>query len=100
MASIMGGFMEEQEIDLRDYLRVLKKRWKLIAGVTIVCAVISVIFVLRQPNVYQSTALIEPAKIAKAPIETAATLNVLFTNPLNPYLKKIAKKMEIKERSA
>ena len=89
--------MEEQEIDLRDYLRVLKKRWRLVVGITIGCAVISAVYSLLLPKVYQAAALIEPAKIQKTPIETAATLELLYKNPLNPYLKKIVKEMNLKE---
>lgn len=92
--------MDEQGIDLRDYLRVLKKRWKLIVWITGGCAVISVVFSLLQSKVYEATALVEPAKIQKVPIETAASLELLFKNPLNPYLKEIAREMNMAEKQA
>ncbi|MFA5779071.1 MAG: Wzz/FepE/Etk N-terminal domain-containing protein [Elusimicrobiota bacterium] len=92
--------MEEQEIDLRDYLRVLKKRWGLVVGITIGCAVISAVYSLFLPDVYESSAIIEPAKINNVPVETSAIGELLFKNPLNPYLKGIAEQMGLKEEGA
>lgn len=92
--------MEEQEIDLRDYLRVLKRKWKLIVRITVGCAVISAVCSLFLPNVYESLAIIEPAKINNVPLETSAIGELLFKNPLNPYLKEIAKQMGLKEKEA
>ncbi|MBI5574326.1 MAG: hypothetical protein HY919_07235 [Elusimicrobia bacterium] len=92
--------MEEHEIDLMDYLRVLKKRWKLVAGITIGCVVISAVYSLFLPNVYESSAIIEPAKINSVPVETSTIGELLFKNPLNPYLKGIAEQMGLKEKEA
>ncbi|MFH1540666.1 MAG: Wzz/FepE/Etk N-terminal domain-containing protein [Elusimicrobiota bacterium] len=92
--------MEEQEIDLLDYLRVLKRKWKLVVGVIVAIAVISAVISLLLPKIYQTTAIIEPAKIQKIPVETAATLELLFKNPLNPYLKEIVLAMNIDENKA
>ncbi|PIU83065.1 MAG: hypothetical protein COS68_06020, partial [Elusimicrobia bacterium CG06_land_8_20_14_3_00_38_11] len=92
--------MEEQEIDLRDYLRVLKKRFGLVVWITIGCAVISVLIALILPSVYESSAIIEPAKINNVSVETSAVGELLFKNPLNPYLKDIAKQMGLKEKEA
>jgi len=89
--------MEEEEIDLRGYLKVLKKRWKLVVQITIGCAVISTVISLFLPKVYQTSAIIESAKIMKTPIETAATTELLFKNP-NPYLKKIAREMSLAKK--
>lgn len=96
----MGGFMEEQEIDLRDYLRVLKRKWKLIVRVTVGCAIVSVVVSLLLPPVYESSAIIEPAKINNVPVETTALGELLFKNPLNPYLKGITEQMGLKEKEA
>ena len=92
--------MEEQEIDLRDYLRVLKKRFGLVVWITIGCAVISVLIALILPTVYESSAIIEPAKINNVSVETSAVGELLFKNPLNPYLKGIAEQMGLKEKEA
>ena len=92
--------MEEQEIDLMDYLRVLKKKWKLIVQITVVGAVISAVISLLLPAVYQTTALIEPAKVQKVSIENDATSELLLKNPLNPYLKEIAFVMGVEEKKA
>lgn len=92
--------MEEQEIDLRDYLRVLKRKWKLIVGLTVGCAIISAVISLFLPPVYESSAIIEPAKINNVAVETSAIGELLFKNPLNPYLKNIAEQMGLKEKEA
>ncbi|MBN1385112.1 MAG: hypothetical protein JW983_09555 [Elusimicrobia bacterium] len=93
--------MEEKEIDLRDYLRgiwkVLIRNWKLIAGVTFICGVLSFIHLRNLPDVYESKALIVPAKIQKENIETTSSIELLLKNPLNPYLKDIAKIMNLKD---
>ena len=57
--------MDEQEIELRDYINVLLKRKKLIIGITLTAIIIAGIlsyFVL--PPVYKGSALIQPAKIS------------------------------------
>ncbi|MDD5687468.1 MAG: Wzz/FepE/Etk N-terminal domain-containing protein [Elusimicrobia bacterium] len=92
--------MEEQEIDFRHYLRILKKRWKLIVYITVTGIMLSVLYVLITPKIYETVALIEPAKIQKVPVETADSLELLLKNPLNPYLKDIAAKMDIQEKKA
>jgi len=92
--------MEEQEIDLRDYLRVIKKRWKLVVSFTVGCAGISAVYSLFLPNVYESSAIIEPAKINNVLVETAVIGEMLFKNPLNPYLKSIAEQMGLDEEKA
>ncbi|MEW6556126.1 MAG: Wzz/FepE/Etk N-terminal domain-containing protein [Elusimicrobiota bacterium] len=89
--------MQEQEIDLRDYVNVIVKRWKLLVGLTVGCAVVSAVISLLLPPVYETTAIIEPAKIQKTPIETAEILEVLFKNPLNPYLRELLQQLGIKD---
>jgi hypothetical protein len=50
--------------------------------------------------VYQSTALIEPALIDRKPVENADSIEVLLKNSRNPYLKDIAKKLNIPEEKS
>jgi capsular polysaccharide biosynthesis protein len=94
------SFDEEQEFDLGEYLKVLIKGWKLIVFITVAFTIISIVYSLLVPNVYKSIALIEPAKIQKSTVENAPTLEVLFKNPLNPYLVKIAKNLKLREEQA
>lgn len=93
--------VEEQEVDLRNYLRgiwkVLVKNWMWIIGVTFICAVLSFLHLRNLPDAYISKALIDPAKIQKVVVENSESLKVLFKNPINPYLTEIAKRLGLKE---
>lgn len=87
--------MEEKEIDFLDYLRVLRKRRKMLLGVIVGFFVVSLIISFLLPPVFQSSAIIEAAKIGNAPVEVSAVSELLFKNPVNPYLKEIAKNMNM-----
>ena len=50
----------EDEINLRDYWRVLVRRRALILGITCVATIATAIFTLLQPNIYQSKATLMP----------------------------------------
>ena len=50
----------EDEIDLREYLAVIQKRWKLIAVLAVVCAVVALFNGLSQPKLYKATATLMP----------------------------------------
>lgn len=52
----------EDEIDLREYVRVLLQRWKLILGLTVVGATIAAVVSLVLPPTYESTALVSVAQ--------------------------------------
>lgn len=92
--------MPEQEMELRDYLFVLKKRWKVLAKIAVSGFIVASIFVSLQPALYQATAVIEQAKIDKNPVENADILGVLFKKSYEPYLKVIAGKMDVSEKDA
>lgn len=95
--------MEEREVDLRDVviegLRIVGRNLKWIVGITLICSVISYIHLRNLPDAYESTALIAPAKVGGSEVEGADSLKILLTNPINPYLKEIAKKMGMKEEA-
>lgn len=46
------------EIDLRQYIRIISKRWKLIIGITILTAIIAIVINLLTPKEYEATATI------------------------------------------
>jgi uncharacterized protein involved in exopolysaccharide biosynthesis len=48
--------MMEDEIDLRQYIDVLRRRWKLIAGVTVVAVIAAAVVSLLLPPVYEAKA--------------------------------------------
>ncbi|MEW6041549.1 MAG: Wzz/FepE/Etk N-terminal domain-containing protein [Elusimicrobiota bacterium] len=91
---------EEQEVNLGEYLRILFKNWKQIAYFTFFFFIVSIIYSLLVTNIYESVALIDPAKIQKVTVESAQTLEVLFKNPLNPYLAEIAKRLNLSDEKA
>jgi len=82
--------MIDDEIDLFECALIVIKKWKYVAAITGSIAVLAVVYALIQPNVYQSTAIISPAKIQKSNIESAAFTEVLLKNPRNVYLFRIA----------
>ncbi|HEY2983408.1 MAG TPA: Wzz/FepE/Etk N-terminal domain-containing protein, partial [Jatrophihabitantaceae bacterium] len=45
-------------MNLRDYLRILRKRWKLIAGLLVVCLAVGVALTLTTTTKYEATAQI------------------------------------------
>jgi len=49
--------MIEEEIDLREYVLILLKYWKWIAGLTLIAAVVALIVSLLLPPTYEATAL-------------------------------------------
>ncbi|MFA6549217.1 MAG: Wzz/FepE/Etk N-terminal domain-containing protein [Candidatus Margulisiibacteriota bacterium] len=46
----------EDEINLREYIAVIQKRWKLIALLAIICAIVVLFNGLSQPKLYKATA--------------------------------------------
>ena len=48
----------DDEIDLREYIEVIRKRWKLVAYITVGLAAAALVFSLRQKPVYEARATI------------------------------------------
>ena len=82
--------MEEQEIDLRDYINVLLKRKKLIIGITLVAIIIAgILSYFVFPKVYEASGslLVNPSQ-ASVTITSLEHLEQL-TSPLS-YLPQIS----------
>lgn len=60
-AQFSANTMRDDEIDLRELFAVIWQGKWLIAGVTLVFAVASVVIALMMPNIYKSEALLAPA---------------------------------------
>ena len=60
-AQFSANTMRDDEIDLRELFAVIWQGKWLIAGVTLVFAIASVVFALMLPNIYKSEALLAPA---------------------------------------
>jgi len=52
----------EDEIDLGKYFAILRKEWWKIGLFSLVIGVLTLVWMLRQPNIYQATAVITPEK--------------------------------------
>lgn len=95
--------VEEREVDLREYviggLRIVRRNLIWIVGVTAIISVGSYIHLRNLPDSYESIALILPAKVSDGIVEKSDLLRILFKNPLNPYLTRIAKRLGMKEEA-
>ncbi|WP_226684807.1 Wzz/FepE/Etk N-terminal domain-containing protein [Shewanella indica] len=60
-AQFAANALRDDEIDLRELFSVIWQGKKLIAGITLVFAVASVVIALMLPNIYKSEALLAPA---------------------------------------
>jgi len=57
----------EEEIDLRDYLQVVMKRWRVVAAGFLVVVAVTVVSSLLRPPIYEATVtLIEPSYVLMA----------------------------------
>jgi len=92
--------MDEEEIDLREYLKVIRKRWKTITAVFLLITLSASVIMLLTGGTYETEALLEIGRIKgtsleTVPLESIPALETLFKSPGNPYLKEIAEKMRI-----
>lgn len=55
----------EEEIDLREYVKVLLRWWKLIGGVTLAAVVVAAVVSLLQPTIYEAAATVVGKKPAQ-----------------------------------
>lgn len=76
--------VEEDEIDLRPYVMTVVRRWKLIAGLTVVAAGVAATISLTTPASYEATATVaiaavgaQPAPQAKAYVDLATSDKVV-----------------------
>src|SRR5438093_13098107 len=61
----------EEEINVRDYWRVLVRRRAWILGLVVVVTVVTACLTLLQPNIYQSTATLMPLGASRNGLSTA-----------------------------
>lgn len=48
--------LHDDEINLLDLILVLARRWRMIAGITVICAIVSTGLVMKRPTVFTSSA--------------------------------------------
>jgi uncharacterized protein involved in exopolysaccharide biosynthesis len=64
----------EDEIDLGKYFAILRKEWWKIALFSLLVGVLTLVWMFRQPNIYQATALITPEKDERRQIPSLGAL--------------------------
>jgi len=97
--------MEEKEVDLRDYIRVIKKRKKIILLIFFVAIIVSAVLSFVLPPVYEVTSTIKIGKIVdvdtleKEPIESQAGASGLLKSAqfLGEAIKELNLPFTIKE---
>jgi len=57
---VVAGYGPEDEVDLRETLRVLATRWRFIAGFVAACTLLSVVVALVLPRMYRAKAVLAP----------------------------------------
>jgi len=97
--------LEEKEVDLRDYIRVIKKRKKVILLIFFIAIIVSAVVSFVLPPVYEVTSTIKIGKIVdvdtleKEPIESQAGASGLLKSPqfLGGAIKELNLPFTIKE---
>jgi len=87
----------EYEIDVKDYLRIIRRRRGIVLGIIVVCIILSVLYFFYAPPNYTSTSKILVKRVEsifgvnyyKSPTEEELT-NHIFLIKSHPVLEKIA----------
>lgn len=71
---------EENEIELKDILRVFKKKWLMILLPAVVIAGLAHVFLVLQPNVYESYAIIRIGRSGTGQFESVDAINEIMSS--------------------
>ena len=85
--------MEEKEVDLRDYINMVKKRWKIILIIFLVSIVTSGVVSFLLPKTYEASALVRIGKMRDTVLEEPPTVIEVFKT--KPILEKVAEELNI-----
>jgi len=85
--------MEEKEVDLRDYINMVKRRWKIILGIFLVATITSGVVSFLLPKTYEVSALVGIGKMKDKPLEEPSTVIEIFKT--EPILEKVAEELNI-----
>jgi len=83
----------KEEVGLRDYFRVIRKRWKIVFITFLIVVIVSVVISLRSPDMYQATTLIKIGKVKNQPLESIRTIVEIFRQ--GPILREIAQDLKM-----
>jgi len=86
--------MEEKEVDLRDYITMVRKRWKIILVIFLVSTVASGVASFLLPKTYESSAMVKIGTIKNSLLEDPSTVVEIFKT--KPVLEKVAEELTIR----
>jgi len=85
--------MEEKEVDLRDYINMLKKRWKIILIIFLVFTITSGVVSFLLPKTYESVAMVQIGRTRDKLLEEPFTVMEIFKR--KPILEEVAKELNV-----
>jgi len=105
--------MEEKEVDLRDYISMVKKRWKIILIIFLVSTITSGVVSFLLPRTYESSVMVRIGRTRNRLLEEPSTVIEIFktkamlekvaeeidTPHIHEKAEELAAKIKIKEKS-
>jgi len=105
--------MEEKEVDLRDYLRMLKRRWKIILIIFLASTITAAVVSFRLPKMYESSAMVRIGRTRDKLLEEPSAVIEIFgtramlgkieeeldISPGGTKLQELASKIKMREKS-
>jgi uncharacterized protein involved in exopolysaccharide biosynthesis len=85
--------MNEEEIDLKEYLKVIKKKWMFIIGIFLVTLIVSLVISSKLPKVYQASTLITIGRIRNQQLENIPAIIEILKQ--KPFLREIAQDLKM-----
>jgi len=85
--------MEEKEVDLRDYINMVKKRWKIILIIFLVFTTTSGVVSFLLPKTYEASAMVGIGRMRDKLLEEPSTIIEIFKT--KPILEKVAEELNV-----
>ena len=85
--------MEEKEVDLRDYLNMVRKRWKIIFVIFLVSIITSGVVSFLLPETYEASAMLRIGRMRDRLLEEPSTVIEIFKT--KPMLEKVAEELNV-----
>jgi len=85
--------MEEKEVDLRDYINMVKKRWKIIVGIFLATTITSGVVSFLLPKTYEASAMVRIGRTRNKLLEEPSTTIEIFKT--RAMLEKVAEEIDI-----
>jgi len=85
--------MEEKEVDLRDYLNMVKRQWKIILIIFLGATITSGVVSFRLPKTYEALAMVKIGRMRDKLLEEPSTVIEIFKT--NPMLEKVAEELNV-----